>query len=80
MCKYCDNVSTGIANELMINEYIEVNGLTMYSIQTCLVESVNHNSYIETTYKTLGQMPISKGRIKIQYCPVCGRKLTKEPK
>lgn len=77
MCKYCNATFNGESDENLIELDIKVNGFKMFKIQTCIERSDEKaviNTYIDDQF---GRCFTSKA-MRIQYCPVCGRKLTNE--
>ena len=77
MCQYCSKVFTRERNDNLVKLGIDVNGFTMFGVQTC-IETEDEKAFINT-YLTdqFGRCFTSKAT-EIQYCPVCGRKLEKE--
>lgn len=77
MCKYCNATFNSESDENLIELDIEVNGFKMFKIQTCVERSDEKaviNTFIDDQF---GRCFTSKA-MEIQYCPVCGRKLTNE--
>lgn len=77
MCKYCDKTFTGNSNEKLVKLNIEVNGFRMFGVQTC-VEDSDGKAFINTYITDQFGRCFASEAVKIQYCPVCGRKITNE--
>lgn len=77
MCKYCSKVFTGDSNEDLIDLRIAMNGINVFGIQSYVYDSEG-KVYIKTHLDDSNGYFIAAGTAEIKYCPVCGRKLTKE--
>lgn len=79
MCKYCRETFTGEANEDLVFRNIKMNGVDVLGFHTFIeyskeTETVYIKSYLDEA--VYGQCIAGKN-VKINYCPVCGRKLRK---
>ena len=77
MCKYCNETFTGDANDDLVGLDVEVNGFRLFGIQTYITDS-DGKVYIKTHLDEEHGRYVAIGSMEIHYCPVCGRKLSKE--
>ena len=77
MCKYC-NVDSfgecfGFINELRHD--ITINGIEIATIQADITNDDDNEWHLETYMVTWDCEEVSFKKVRIKYCPFCGRKL-----
>ena len=71
MCKYCEELFTGECNETILEDRLNVCNIDFVGVEV-FINDDELELYLDTIPS--GET-ISRKKIKIQYCPFCGRKL-----
>lgn len=75
MCQYCEKTFTGDANLTMADDKIDINGHTEFFLET-FIDYKKDSVTIKTNLTNMGGFEIASTKMKISYCPICGRHLS----
>ena len=77
MCKYCDNTGYGNANECLTEVNLHATGgyhAAFLFGSMSFIDSDETGVYLKEEITNGNSVVLAKSKVKIQYCPVCGRK------
>ena len=75
MCKYCDNLYSGNSCEYLNLSDIAMNGVEMLGSMSYLTDRDDGLVYLETIVMDCRGELISREKLRVRYCPVCGSDL-----
>ena len=76
MCKYCENTFTGNANETLLDNPVETaNGIFLCGSQVYIDRQSETEASLDITTDDIHGNTIVHTSVKINYCPMCGRKI-----
>jgi hypothetical protein len=70
-CNFCRECNTGNCNEDLILHEFDYNGMNLFNVQVFLDDGPSIELYLDNSN---GDSLCSK-KVKIEYCPMCGKKL-----
>lgn len=77
MCKFCNCTTEDLSNERLISASISIGNISdVLGLEVAIEKDSENNSLIRSEiYMIRGGDSVVEDRVRINYCPICGRKL-----